>query len=1442
MKKLFLFLTLSIFAIGQVWAKDYYTFDNGTTIYIDCRNLNGKIKIPKTDSKGYESSQRDAGTVYAVTINKSGGVKWDTDATFVKPQPTGQSEVSLKFKIPGTGDNCVLVASDGQSYTWTTYDPNAPSVAFNNTFPASIGYGEELEFLATHVSSQNVENPTYTFYVKKGSGSYGSAVSSHTFNEGGTYTVKVEVRENGTGDVLAYAEKIIGCTYTIYFKDNLNWGKVYVHFYPDNQTFSPTNGVGGNAAEINEKMSQIGSTTFYQYTFTPSKDYTKVCFTYSNQNNYNDFYDNKCSWSPSGLDFANGTVLWIPEAGSSESLNNCTYYNTGVWSVYPPVDPSVEISGLSSTLVQGQNVVFAATSENVTNPAYTFYVKQGEGEYGAAVANYTFADAGSYTVKVEVRANGTGDALATATKNVTVQEGHIFTSGTTIYIDFTQVSGGVNFPYNNQQGYDYDANGGGTVKTITFTNDVTWLTSQTFIKTYTGGWASLKFIVPTGTQNCAVVASDGKSFTWTTYDPYAPSVAFDGLPAEVAQGQEVTFAATSQYVSNPTYTFYVKKGEGEYGSAVSSYTFNEGGTYTVKVEVRENGAGDALAYAEQNIGCTSSYTVYFRNTVNWENVWIHLYTDDKTFGGNGVGDEKAVKPHAKMTLVENTTDYYEYTYQAAAPYTKVCFTLEEQNNYGSFWQTQCSWSDAGYDAANGLVLWTPDNNTTSSTNSCTYYNTGTWTAFAPGQPNVSFVNLNATIAKGSHVVFEAEALNVTNPTYRFYVKQGEGEYGAAVESYDFNEEGAYTVKVEVRSNDAGEALAYAEQNVTCAIMYTVYFKNTPGWENVYVHFYADNQTFGNNGVGGQDALLQAEMEQVGTSDIYTYSYTSGVSYTKVCFTKNEQFNYGQFHNNECSWSESGLNYATNEILWIPNGIISHNVNSCPYYDGKWFVYPYAEAAVAFISLPAEVENGQAINLANYVVSLNVADPAYTFYAKQGSEDYAEIASNYTFPASGNYTIKVEVRENGAAGDALAYAEAEITVPLIATEFYLAGTFNNWSTSANCFRKATADAEEATTKITVNEYSNITFKVVESSNWIGAADLTVDKDNNNFTLGTESLNNIHLTPFAAGDYIFTLNLNTRLLTVTYPDGEQMPVPVNLYAAGQFNNWDQNNNDYKFTAVGDVATLTLQNLEANHDYEFKLIDNGAWLGANYTIKYHYNWEVPFAESISENAVLKTFKAGDYILNYTLSTGKLTVTYPTDGLETKQVEILAQADGYATFYSNKGWDYPSEVEAYYVSGVDDNGGLTMVPLLGYIPAWVPVILHATPDTYTFYECDDETWIDGNMLKGTIDDQVIDNEHVHYILTLSNNVPGLFWPYGTTYGVGAFENKGGKAYLEVPVTTSMPSQVAARRGFPFVSKIPTDIENVEMTTENGKMIRNGQLLIIRDGKIYNAQGLLIK
>ena len=189
---------------------------------------------------------------------------------------------------------------------------------------------------------------------------------------------------------------------------------------------------------------------------------------------------------------------------------------------------SVVFDDLDATILKGTEVTFAATATNITNPVYSYFVKPEGGEYGSAVESYAFNAEGSYTVKVSVVGDNTSEPVV-AEKNVTVYSTYTFTAGTRIYVDFTAVSNedkGVNYPKNYEEGYEYDDNGAGTFKTIRFSNNVTWSTLSTFVKTAKGGWADLTFTVPAEGQNKIIVAADGASYTWGTYTPATVQVKF----------------------------------------------------------------------------------------------------------------------------------------------------------------------------------------------------------------------------------------------------------------------------------------------------------------------------------------------------------------------------------------------------------------------------------------------------------------------------------------------------------------------------------------------------------------------------------------------------------------------------------------------------------------------------------------------------------------------------------------------------------------------------------------------------------------------------------------------------------------------------------------------------------------------------------------------------
>lgn len=119
---------------------------------------------------------------------------------------------------------------------------------------------------------------------------------------------------------------------------------------------------------------------------------------------------------------------------------------------------------------------------------------------------------------------------------------------------------------------------------------------------------------------------------------------------------------------------------------------------------------------------------------------------------------------------------------------------------------------------------------------------------------------------------------------------------------------------------------------------------------------------------------------------------------------------------------------------------------------------------------------------------------------------------------------------------------ECDPPSLETDFYLAGSFNNWNMAANRFIKPTLDATVASVTVTISDLANVAFKIVEDGAWCGGSG-TLTEENNTVTIQAGgSGSNIGITPTIEGEYTFTLNLETRLLTLTYPGEEEEPEPA------------------------------------------------------------------------------------------------------------------------------------------------------------------------------------------------------------------------------------------------------------------------------------------------------------
>ena len=230
----------------------------------------------------------------------------------------------------------------------------------------------------------------------------------------------------------------------------------------------------------------------------------------------------------------------------------------------------------------------------------------------------------------------------------------------------------------------------------------------------------------------------------------------------------------------------------------------------------------------------------------------------------------------------------------------------------------------------------------------------------------------------------------------------------------------------------------------------------------------------------------------------------------------------------------------------------------------------------------------------------------------------------------------------------------------------------------------------------------------------------------------------------------------------------------------------------------------------------------------------WDVPSGISVSnDHAASTTITAAD-------NNGTITAHFKKVG-----VDLTITAAGYASHYGADNLVIPDGITAQYVTDWN-NTILSWESLSSIIPAETGVILSGAPGTYRAAITSETESAEGNMLKGSLTDEVINNACVHYILSAESDGSrvGFYWPNEATVddntGVGQFTNKAKKAYLELPASGA---SLAPRRYVFGANQMPTDIENVQPSANSSqKMLLNGQLFIRRGDNIYNAQGKIVK
>ena len=273
-----------------------------------------------------------------------------------------------------------------------------------------------------------------------------------------------------------------------------------------------------------------------------------------------------------------------------------------------------------------------------------------------------------------------------------------FPAGTTIYYDFTAISGGGNystssFSSDNNSYQTYDASLGGKLVAVYFSSSFDVYDDQYIAKTGTGGWVGMKWTKPSSGQNVIKVNADGKTYSWGT----AEVALAGGMNSwSTTANKSTTGSIEIELAAHKTYEFkmvYKGKGGDKYCgmstwivNSVSNYgfTYNGGdnakmttagaGTYTFSYDLRTH----QLSVTYPEVTHPSIDYVYLID-YSWSKTHLQLWNSAASVTATGYPG-----PQIYSTTTIGGTSYY---YAAAGDYGNLQVSDGSENNSGTLTTT-----------------------------------------------------------------------------------------------------------------------------------------------------------------------------------------------------------------------------------------------------------------------------------------------------------------------------------------------------------------------------------------------------------------------------------------------------------------------------------------------------------------------------------------------------------------------------------------------------------------------------------------------------------------------------------------------------------------------------------------------------------------------------------
>ena len=455
------------------------------------------------------------------------------------------------------------------------------------------------------------------------------------------------------------------------------------------------------------------------------------------------------------------------DGGSSYNVTNKKFGTITLKGTYMNGDAA---TGQSSETITGENNYnyndipvtgeFTLTNTALTNDAYEF-VGFGTGDTPTDKVNtktwnitgnttyYVFYKHKLYTVTYSKGTYGSGsnqtanklhgETLALADKGAFTRTGYTQTawntntdgkSGTSYALKANYTSNQAITLYPtwtaNQSTITWNANGGSVTpasSTYTYDGDPVALPTPTRTGYEFNGW----FTASTGGTRISDVGKTNKPTSNTTY--YAQWKAKTYIVTLDPQGGfsgsnsiNATYDATLPAITPPTRDGYMYNGYYSQPSGQGTKYYNADGT-SDQTWNQENAT--LYAYWVEYSKC-----IFFKNTLDWENVFIYTFSDNAWFNEANGDHRKGVNPqvnkleNGKMTKIDNQSDIYYYILtNTTKGFNYVAFSEGDMRGYTTFHQSKASYRG---DRTDQMPLFIPLNESNETENETSYYNEGVW--------------------------------------------------------------------------------------------------------------------------------------------------------------------------------------------------------------------------------------------------------------------------------------------------------------------------------------------------------------------------------------------------------------------------------------------------------------------------------------------------------------------------------------------------------------------------------------------------------------------------------------------------------------------------------------------------------------------------------------------